>query len=266
MQKRVPQRTNYVDSAFASLVSLHWKCALLQTGNAIAQTVLTATTFSYATLPLYDTIPGFRGPNWTLMVEKIGDVQLGVFSVIFLWLSALQHFSVWWAREWYATSVQEMRNPLRWLEYTFSASAMKVMIAMLSGVMIRDILIPVIALTMATMMCGYLSDRDPSEGRFSTSMRTFWFGTVFWLASWEPILTHFLSGAYRNGAPDWVYAIVFILLGLDASFASLQFWWLLPRTPKSVSNYVFVEKGYCVLSLTSKVFLAWFTYIGTTRL
>lgn len=255
----------YTSSRFRNLLRFHLVCAIIQSGNALAQTVLCATTFTN-TLPLYTTIPGFRGPEWTLTVEKIGDIRLGVLSAVFLWLSALQHFWTFLCRDTYAGFVRKHRNPARWLEYTFSASTMKFMIGLLSGVMVRGIFLPVIVLTMATMFCGYLSDPDPDDGRKRPSLKTFWFGTLFWLASWEPVMSHFISGAYRNGAPQWVYALVFGLVGLDTTFAALQLWWLLPRTPKTTKNYMRLETGYCVLSLTSKLFLAWLDYIGSTMI
>ena len=62
--------------------------------------------------------------------EVLFDVQLGPLIAVFLFLAALDHFLVATVRyEWYVENLKKHINYARWIEYSFSASLMIVIIA-----------------------------------------------------------------------------------------------------------------------------------------
>lgn len=180
------------------------------------------------------------------------DVRVGFFSVLFLALAAADHAWVgWWGREAYEARLNQGRNPIRWLEYSLSASTMQVMIALLSGV--QDVLL-LFAVGMFMSLCmvfGYLAELDQQRRDLH-----FWIGCIPFLASWAITLSTFGLAASPD-MPNFVYAIIIVLILLESLFGWNQW-----------RNAVYVqrEKGYILLSPTAKLALAAMTWGGIRSL
>ncbi len=210
-----------------------------------------------ATVPVY-TLYWRRKEGVVVNLESHAIV--GFYSGAFLLLSFLNHAITAWCSDWYERVLTDECNPLRWLEYSVSASLMHVMIAQLCGVADAYLLACIAALTALTMVFGWLQESLrpllQKDDRFT--FMPFVLGCLPWLAQWAVILAHFYSA---GSPPEWVYALMLAELGLDALFAG----WML-FTYWMGYDYEFTEKGYVVLSLTAKQVLAWVNFGGTRSL
>jgi len=256
------ERLSKLWRAHVVLGTLHGVTAIILAGLASTKQI-------HNTIPWYSHLPLPRPSDehpvaWAPDPKKQASVPVGAFSAIFIALAALNHLvtaTFMWSS--YTQNLRFRRNPIRWFEYSFSASLMHVHVAMLSGVMDVHLCFLIFGLTMTTMMCGYLA--EPSASPTSKPhMRAFWAGFVPWFYQWLVIACYFFYSLTKGDPPKWVYSIWFIILCLDLSFAINMFfqlkewsWW---------SDYIHAELGYCLLSLTAKQLLAWINYGGTASL
>lgn len=185
----------------------------------------------------------------------IASVKVGYLSAVFLFLASSQHaVIVWVCSERYEKWIENKINPLRWIEYSFSASFMNVLIALLSGVLDIQVLISIYVLTALCMLLGLACELTADKELLSASL--FWLGCLPWLAAWGLIFGAFfvaISDAEKT-VPSFVYAIVFILFFLEALFAVNHY--------RKVDSFITKEIIYIVLSLVAKSSLAWITFGG----
>ncbi|KAL4858912.1 hypothetical protein ACK3TF_001284 [Chlorella vulgaris] len=89
--------------------------------------------------------------------KKVANFPIGVWSGVFLLLSAADHLLVVLPRvnAVYNRYLCLNRNPFRWAEYSVSASLMSVMIAQLCGVTDIHLLFTIAALMASTMLFGH---------------------------------------------------------------------------------------------------------------
>ena len=191
------------------------------------------------------------------LVEYIDrDVKVGYFSFLFTLLAAADHLLVATRlRSAYEDGLTRGINLFRWAEYSLSASLMNVMIAMLCGVQEVQVLQAVGFLTATCMIFGALV-----EGALPTAMITprhiFWLGCVPFLGAWVLIFGAFIRNS--DGAPDFVYALVFVLFFCECAFGVNQI--------RYASSYLQREVVYSLLSPTAKFTLALVTYGGLRAL
>jgi hypothetical protein len=204
--------------------------------------------------------PSARGPNWVPMETPalLFSVQPTVINAIFS------------AVEFLASAYQVVRsdaivrhifetgtNPARWIGYAISAPFMHVTVALLSGIIDIYVLISVFALTSITMVFGIYAEKY-------RSYTFFLWGCVPWIAQWVVIMWAFFYQVSGGASPPgFVYAIIFIIFALDASFAVLCAVSLMEQY--STKWHVF-EIGYAILSFTSKSLLVWITFGGINML
>jgi hypothetical protein len=155
---------------------------------------------------------------------------------------------------------EEGRNPLRFAEYSLSASIMLVCIALLCG--IRDIII-LLAISILTAVCQILG--GVAEYQLPGTKRTL---THFlaWdciSAAYATILTYFFVAINMNDVspPAYVMWIVIFQAALFLSFGFVQLiqfygqtWWLVGAIGRQA------EISYTVLSLVAKTLLGWMIY------
>jgi hypothetical protein len=193
-------------------------------------------------------------------LTREGSAIVGYYAGAFLFLSFLNHAITAACADWYDVVLLSECNPLRWLEYSVSASIMHVMIAQLCGVADAYLLFCIAALTAVTMVFGWMQETLrpllKNDGRFE--LTPFVLGFVPWIAQWIVIWVHF---DHAGSPPAWVSALVGLEVALDTSFA---LWMWLAQT--CVSHYATVEVGYVVLSLTAKQLLAWVNFGGAQSL
>lgn len=169
----------------------------------------------------------------------------------------------------YSDMIKSGRNPLRFIEYSFSASIMLIAIALLNGVTDINLIISIAVLTSACQLCGLAVEYSENIYMKWLLHITGWL-QFFWAYG---IICHafFKSIEVANdnsgvGPPDFVYGIVISLFLLYASFGFVQFSELLYTIPfisklccndkKSINQYS-KEKYYVILSLTAKLVLGW---------
>eukprot|EP00741_Cyanophora_paradoxa_P018658 tig00021073_g18008.t1 len=211
--------------------------------------------------------PSFFVPG----VKKVATAHLGFFSATFLLLAAVDHAAVALPglNAVYNRMLSRNTNFFRWIEYTFSASIMRVEIAILSGVADIHTLWCIFGLTAVTMLIGAIFEGENRAyfGSILESERirwtTYWIGFVPHCFAWAVILCHFFRNVNVAGAPGFVWAIIALEIVLDAAFAmNLGFQWL---NLGPWRDYVFGEWMFLLLSLTAKQLLAWIAYGGASR-
>lgn len=222
-----------------------------------------------ATVPVYYFFANdARGePTWGPVPKVLFDSKIGYLSGVFLLLASIDHFLVaTLLRKTYEKYLGQNRNPIRWIEYSISASLMHVQIAQLSAVFDFHSLILIFGCTMTTMLFG--NEQEIANALLwgqprSKTLRPFWIGCIPHIFNWAIIGWHFFH-AVTYGPPAFVWAIIFILFFLDATFAANM--WLQQKEVGPWKKYVYGEIVFCILSLTAKQLLAWINFGGTASI
>jgi hypothetical protein len=191
--------------------------------------------------------------------ETLFEVPIGVAVAVFLAMAALDHLlTATVSRQVYERDLRAGINRFRWVEYSFSATLMIVLIGFYSGVTSINAVIAVIGANVAMILFGWIQERMNPPGRATTTMLPFWFGTVVGLAPWVSIAYN-IAGSQT--VPGFVYGIVVAQFVFFFSFGLNQ--WLQYREVGKWTDYAFGEKTYLVLSLVAKSVLAWQIFGGS---
>jgi hypothetical protein len=191
--------------------------------------------------------------------ESLFDVPIGAAIAAFLVLAALDHLVTGTiARRTYERDLGRGINRFRWVEYSFSATIMVVLICLYSGITGIAALIAIVGANVAMILFGWLQELMNPPGRASTTMLAFWFGTLAGLAPWAALSVN-LVGA--DELPGFVIGIFVSLFVFFMSFGLNQ--WLQYRRVGPWHDYAFGEKAYLVLSLAAKSALAWQIFAGS---
>jgi hypothetical protein len=203
-----------------------------------------------------------QGPPGTDLAdpERVLDVRIGTAVALFLALAAADHLlTATVFRRRYESDLRRGLNAFRWVEYSFSATVMIVLIGFYNGIVEISAVLGLIGANVAMILFGWLQELMNPPGRTSTTMLPFWFGCVAGAAPWAAI-TWNLVGA-GDDVPGFVYGIFVSLFVFFMSFAVNQ--WLQYREVGRWRSYAFGEKGYLVLSLVAKSALAWQIFAGS---
>jgi len=191
------------------------------------------------------------GIETTVLAESF---QMGYLTAVFLLLPALNHAFVCWRWDVYESHLSNGINPFRWVEYTFSASTMSVLIAVLCGVVEIKLIVAVICLTMMTMFFGVLGEMQSRDNKF-----IFLFGCFPFVAKWAICFAGFFFNVARgDGVPAFVVAIMCTLVVLESLFGVNQI--------RRASHYLSREHVFMLLSPVAKLTLAGLTYGGLRAL
>ena len=191
--------------------------------------------------------------------EALFDVWIGLAIAVFLGLAALDHLLTSTVlRGTYERDLRRGINRFRWVEYSFSATLMIILISMYSGITGVNALVAIIGANVAMILFGWIQELMNPPGRSTTTMLPFWFGTLVGLAPWVAIAINFVGA---DEVPGFVYGIFVAQALFFFSFGLNQ--WLQYRTIGPWADYAFGEKGYLVLSLGAKSVLAWQIYAGS---
>jgi hypothetical protein len=195
--------------------------------------------------------------------------SIGWLSAVFLTLSALDHLIVSLPpfKGLYERGISNNYNIFRWIEYSLSASVMRVLIGVLSGVTDLHMQFLIFGLTLITMLFGMIFELENRKKRLVAQREIRWY--LFWLGfiphifSWAVVVAFFFYSVSNGDPPNFVYAIIFIIFILDLTFAIvLGLQWL---ARGCFRPYVNGEIAFIVLSFTSKNLLAWINFIGGNR-
>jgi hypothetical protein len=214
------------------------------------------------TLPITYSHPVFDAVTQTIapVSETLIDLRIGPIVALFLFMSAAAHFLVSTVfYKWYVDSLKKHINPARWYEYSFSASLMIFLIAMLVTIYDIGTLIALFTLTAVMNLMGLMM-----EIHNQTTDKTDWTsyiigcisGFIPWVVIFIPLIT-------ADSVPDFVIAIfitIAIFFNLFAINMILQY-----KKVGKYKDYLYGEKMYIVLSLIAKSALAWQVFAGTLR-
>lgn len=196
--------------------------------------------------------------------DALFDVTVGSAIAVFLALAALDHLlTATVLRSRYEADLRAGLNRFRWIEYSFSATIMVVLIGFYNGLTGITEVILICGANVAMILFGWLQEVMNPPGRTSTTMLPFWFGCVAGAAPWVAIVVNLIgaSNSDTNEVPGFVYGIVASLFVFFMSFALNQ--WLQYRRIGKWADYAYGEKAYLVLSLVAKSALAWQIFGGS---
>jgi hypothetical protein len=196
--------------------------------------------------------------------DALFGVTVGSAIAVFLALAALDHLlTATVLRSRYEADLRAGLNRFRWIEYSFSATIMVILIAFYNGLTGITEVILLCGANVAMILFGWLQEVMNPPGRTSTTMLPFWFGCVAGAAPWVAIVVNLIgaSNSDTNEVPGFVYGIVASLFVFFMSFALNQ--WLQYRRIGKWADYAYGEKAYLVLSLVAKSALAWQIFGGS---
>lgn len=197
--------------------------------------------------------------------ETLVDLRIGPLVAAFLFLSAIAHVLVTspGIYEWYVRNLTKGINYARWIEYSFSASVMIVVIAMLVGIYDIASLILIFTLNATMILFGLMMELH-NQTTQKTNWTSFWFGSVAGAVPWIAIAIYlFGSGGDGGGPPGFVYGIfasLFVFFNVFAINMVFQY-----RKVGPWRDYLYGERAYVILSLFAKSALAWQVFAGTLR-
>ncbi len=201
-------------------------------------------------------------PGSEQALTRIGGLPLawGVFA--FMAISALALFLI--ASPgifgWYKRNLREDRNYGRWMEYSVSSSLMIVLIAMVCGITDIAAMLAIFGVNASMILFGLLMEKYERPGK--PNWLSYWFGSFAGLIPWIAIVVYLATPGGDGGSPPgFVWAILISYFVFFMSFAVnmvLQY----ARVGKW-RDYLFGEKVYILLSLTSKSLLTWLVFANT---
>jgi len=197
--------------------------------------------------------------------EKIAEVNLAWFVVIFFLICALAHlFIATVYRKKYEENLLLGINKVRWFEYALSASVMMVAISFLSGIYDLSSLIMIFTLDAVMNLLG-LAMEDHNRKSSKVNWLTYIIGCFAGVIPWVVFGIYVLAARQYGGGniPNFVYFIyisIFIFFNSFAVNMVLQY-----KKVGPWKDYLFGERVYIILSLVAKSLLAWQVFAGTLR-
>jgi hypothetical protein len=203
--------------------------------------------------------------NFTTVTNTIINLRLGPMIAMFLFVSAIAHFSVsTYAYDWYVRNLKRGINYARWYEYAISSSIMIVVIAALCGIYELSSLILIFALNATMNLFGLMMELHNQTTK-KTNWMAFIFGSFAGLICWIVLGLYFfgaLLGA-SSSVPTFLY-FIFVSLAIFFNIFAINMV-LQYRGKGRWKDYLFGERVYIILSLTAKSALAWQVFAGTLR-
>lgn len=212
------------------------------------------------------------GP-FSTQCTSLGSYSISWVIICFPIITSLFHLVIALApdvrAQYNVWTLREGRNPLRWLEYSITASLMVWVICQLSGVTNVFLLVVLVLGNVAMQYQGYIMEvanmgRTRAQG-FIWSPVTI--GFILFAQQWLPIFVYFFAAITSPRPPTaeqvpwFVYTIVFGLFFQFLLFGMVMtlhyYGW--PRILRSNYNN---EVAYIILSFVSKFFLDWNLIIG----
>ena len=154
-------------------------------------------------------------------------ISFHLLSFFFQLLAALTDWK-WLCKEGccgykYSEMIAKGTNPLRFIEYGFSAAIMLMCIALINGVTDVNLIASIAVLTSATEICGLVVE-------YLEDIKMKWIlhlnGWLLFICAYGIIFHAYLKAATAVDGispPDFVYVIVLVLFLLYASFGLVQF-------------------------------------------
>jgi hypothetical protein len=243
------------DQALRSLRRWNLALTVLHLGQAVAILALT-TGFAVTVTRSLPTGPPGTPPG---APEALFDLPVGAAVAAFLALAALDHLLTGTVlRRTYDDDLRAGINRFRWVEYSFSATLMVVLIALYTGIDGIAALLGIAGANVAMILFGWLQESANPPGRSTVTMKPFWFGCIAGIAPWLAIGYNLIAAEQVPGFVVGIFVSLFVFFN---SFALNQ--WLQYRQVGRWRSYAFGEKAYLALSLVAKSALAWQIFAGS---
>src|SRR5512134_424836 len=160
-----------------------------------------------ATLAIPITAQWAEGPPGSALgpTETLFDLSVRWCVAAFLLMAALDHLLVASPRivSWYERNLGRGINYARWIEYSFSASLMIVLIATFAGVTDLRALVAVAGVNAAMILFGLLMERT-NVGRERLDWLPFWFGCLAGAVPWIVIGISMVGAEIEGSVPAFV--------------------------------------------------------------
>lgn len=217
------------------------------------------------TYPIFTNFLSFNTETFSLTPEPklLYDLRFGPAVAVFLLISAVAHFYLGTiGYGGYVENLKRGMNPTRFYEYALSSSLMIVLIGMLSGLWDLGAIILIFGLNAMMNLFGIMMELQ-NQTTQKTDWTAFIYGCVAGIIPWVVIFIYFLGSVSSGDAkpPAFVYAILptlFVFFNIFAINMVLQY-----KKVGRWKDYLFGERVYIILSLTSKSILAWLIFAGT---
>lgn len=217
------------------------------------------------TYPIYTNFLGFNTDTFSLSPEPnlLYELRFGPAVAVFLLISAIAHFYLATiGNKSYVENLKKSMNPVRFYEYALSSSLMIVLIGMLSGLWDLGAIILIFGINAMMNLFGILMELH-NQTTEKTNWIAYIYGCIAGIIPWIVILIYFVGSINSGEAkpPDFVYAIIptlFVFFNIFAINMVLQY-----KKVGPWKDYLFGERVYIILSLTSKSILAWIIFAGT---
>jgi hypothetical protein len=197
--------------------------------------------------------------------QTVLEFPLAPLVALFLFMSATAHFLLATVLyNWYVKNLKKHMNKARWVEYSFSASLMIWIIAMLTGIYDIGTLIALFTLTMVMNLMGLMMEIHNQTTK-KTDWTSYIIGCIAGFVPWLVIFISLISSQIYSGGevPNFVigiYISIAIFFNLFAINMILQY-----KKIWKWKDYLYGEKVYIILSLVAKSLLAWQVFAGTLR-
>lgn len=243
----------------------------LRTLNLIAAAIHSATIFFLYALNIRVQIPvsiynvQFDGTNTVLRAEQVFAIDVFTIVAFYLGTAAVFHLltaTVLYRR--YLTYLKQHRNPIRWIEYSFSCSLMLVALCAATGITQYSLLVAVFFAS-ATMNLSGLVFENINRKLKRVAWSPFYLGCILgvlpWLLMFGTIVNFDATGMVALDQTILTYASVLVMFSL---FPLNMF--LAARRVGPWRSYVTAEVGYVTLSYVAKSSLAVMLYFNLISL
>lgn len=165
-------------------------------------------------------------------------------------------------REKYEYYIERHQSLQRWLEYSISCPLLRVHISQVAGVTDLYTLVLTFFLGMATILFGLMHERLNAKNRadgYVQDYSAFWAACLMHLASWAVTIAYFVQGMAKvDSSLALGLVVTLFLLELTFPLVFILQW----RKIGPFKDFLIGEFSFCLLSFTTKTFIAWTTLIG----
>ena len=205
--------------------------------------------------------------------KEFAKANLPVMIAIFFIITAVFHLIYAYGRKtFYREYIENGVNPLRWLEYSITATIMTVIMALAATIQEVQQLMLIVVATVCIMLLGWvieksIADKQRQVAWGATGIAWFLQFAVFGVIAYAFISTiqevnkKLAEEQREERIPGFVYAILISQLFFFSlfGFVSLR---MLVQSGKGPIDFYRYEVGYHSLSIISKLTLGWLFYAG----
>lgn len=210
--------------------------------------------------------------------ELVMTVDLVLLIASFFLITSLFHLAYFLGRDsWYNGFLNKGWNPVRWIEYSVTATIMVVILALTATVQDASTLLMLVCTTAMIMLLGGCIERAILSGDKLQSFALLKIGWILQLAVFFVIGLAFVTTIRavndklaaeqaKEVIPDWVYAILVAELVFFSCFGFVSIAQFVRKfVQRKETSFVSYEKTYHLLSLLAKLTLGWVFFIGATK-